>query len=56
MSYTQVPEYLAGIAANRLTGAAKEAAKDAVKQKVQEQVKDVLKKNVGEALKGLFGR
>ncbi|NDF13738.1 AsmA family protein [bacterium] len=55
-SYAQVAEHLAGIAANRLTGAAKDAAKEAVKQKVQEQVKDVLKKNVGDALKGLFGR
>jgi uncharacterized protein involved in outer membrane biogenesis len=45
--YDQVAEYLAGVAAGRLS----HVAQDVVKQKVQE----TLKKGVGDALKGLFG-
>ena len=46
--YEQVPEFLAGIAASRLS----HVAQDVVKEKVQ----DAVKKKVGDALKGLFGR
>ena len=45
--YDQVAEYLAGVAASRLS----HVAQDVVKQKVQETIK----KGVGDALKGLFG-
>jgi hypothetical protein len=55
-SYAQVAEHLAGIAAGRLTGAAQDAVKDAAKDAAKKAVKDVLQKNVGDALKGLFGR
>ena len=52
VSYTEVPEYLAGVATTRLS----HVAQDVVKQKVQESVKKAVQDNVGKALKGLFGR
>jgi hypothetical protein len=51
MNYAQVPEYLAGVAANRLS----HVAQDVVKQKVQDSVKGAIQKGVGNAIKGLFG-
>ncbi len=52
VSYTQVPEYLAGVALARVGKGAEEAAKD----KVKEAVKGAVQEGVGKALKGLFGR
>lgn len=52
VSYTQVPEYLAGVALARVGKGAEEAAKD----KVKEAVKGAVQQGVGKALKGLFGR
>lgn len=52
MSYTQVPEYLAGVALARVGKGAEEAAK----AKVKEAVKNAVQEGVGKALKGLFGR
>jgi len=48
VNYGQVPEYLAGVAANRLG----KAATDTVKSKAQDAVKNV----IGNGLKNLFGR
>ena len=51
VSYTQVPEYLAGVVAGRLS----HVAQDTVKEKVKDAVKGALQQGVGNALKGLFG-
>ena len=47
VNYGQVPEYLAGVAASRLS----KVAGDVVKDKAQDAVKNA----IGKGLKGLFG-
>lgn len=63
-SYTEVPEYLAGVAASRIAKGAGEAAKakaaavvqDAVKKVVEDKVPPQVKDQVKGGLKKLFGR
>ena len=58
-NYTSTAEYLAGVAAGRLSHVAQDVVKDKIKEQVNDQVKqkagDALKNAVGNGFKNLFG-
>jgi AsmA protein len=54
-SYTQVPEYLAGVAAGRIAKAAGDVAKSKAQEAVQKAIGDQAPAVIKKGLKGLFG-